>query len=46
LLVPLALGGAGRFRTPPPSRHTMTNVEIIRCFLAIGIGLVGLPRGT
>jgi len=24
----------------------MTNVEIIRCFLAIGIGLVGLPRGT
>jgi len=46
LLVPLARGGAERFRTPPPSRHTMPNVEIIRCCLDIGIGMVESPRGT
>ncbi len=46
LLVPLALAGAGRFRTPPPSRHAITNVEVIRCFLEVSIGLVESPRGT
>src|SRR5690606_14817228 len=37
LLLPLALAGAGSFVTLPPSRHTATNVDVIRCFLPIAI---------
>jgi RNA 3'-terminal phosphate cyclase (ATP) len=33
LLLPMALGGGGSFTTVPPSRHTATNIEIIRKFL-------------
>jgi RNA 3'-terminal phosphate cyclase (ATP) len=33
LLVPMALAGGGAFRTSPPSRHTLTNVDVIRMFL-------------
>jgi len=33
LLLPMALGGGGSFTTAPPSRHTTTNIEIIRKFL-------------
>jgi RNA 3'-terminal phosphate cyclase (ATP) len=33
LLIPLAMSGGGAFRTGPPSRHTLTNVDVIRCFL-------------
>ncbi|HYO63164.1 MAG TPA: RNA 3'-terminal phosphate cyclase [Pyrinomonadaceae bacterium] len=33
LLIPLALGAGGRYRTGPPSLHTTTNIEIIRMFL-------------
>lgn len=29
LLLPLALAGGGRFTTLPPSRHTLTNVQVI-----------------
>jgi RNA 3'-terminal phosphate cyclase (ATP) len=37
LLVPLAIGGGGSFTTFPPSRHTTTNIEIIRMFLDLEI---------
>lgn len=37
LLLPMALAGRGSFTTLPPSRHTMTNLEIIRKFLDIPI---------
>ncbi len=37
LLLPLALAGEGRFATLPPSRHTTTNITIIRQFLDIDI---------
>jgi len=37
LLLPLALAGAGRFVTLPPSRHTTTNITVIRRFLDIDI---------
>jgi len=40
LLVPMALAGAGRFRTGPLSRHTTTNLEVIRQFLEVEIDLV------
>ena len=33
LLIPMALAGGGKFRTLAPTRHTMTNVDIIKKFL-------------
>jgi RNA 3'-terminal phosphate cyclase (ATP) len=42
LLVPLALGGGGRFVSPPPSAHFATNVEVIRSFLDIHVTVVPL----
>ena len=33
LLLPMALGAGGRFRTLEPSGHTLTNIETIRRFL-------------
>ena len=33
LLLPLALGAGGRFRTLPPTEHSRTNADIIRRFL-------------
>jgi RNA 3'-terminal phosphate cyclase (ATP) len=35
LLVPLAIAGGGRFLTVPPSRHTLTNIGIIKCFMDV-----------
>jgi RNA 3'-terminal phosphate cyclase (ATP) len=37
LLLPLALAGAGRYRTLPLTQHTRTNIEVIQKFLSIGI---------
>ena len=37
LLVPLAMAGGGQYRTLPPSRHTRTNIDIIRHFLDVAI---------
>jgi RNA 3'-terminal phosphate cyclase (ATP) len=37
LLLPMAIGGGGSFTTVPPSRHTTTNIEIIRKFLDVEI---------
>lgn len=39
LLVPLAIAGRGTFRTVRPTRHTRTNVEIVRMFLDVKIDL-------
>ncbi len=39
LLAPLAIAGAGRFRTGPLSLHTTTNVEVIRRFVDVSIEL-------
>lgn len=46
LLVPFALAGGGRFRTGPLSRHTATNIEVIRDFLKVSIGAKEEPGGT
>ena len=46
LLVPLALAGTGRFRTGPLSRHTTTNIEVIRDFLNVNIGVEEEPGQT
>lgn len=37
LLVPMALAGGGSFRTVAPSRHTQTNLDVLRCFLDLEI---------
>ncbi len=37
LLIPLALAGGGSFTTLPLSRHTTTNIEVIRKFLDVQI---------
>ena len=33
LLLPLALAGGGSFTTLPPSKHTLTNIDVIRKFM-------------
>jgi len=37
LLLPMALAGSGAFRTTPLSRHSTTNIEVIRAFLPVAI---------
>jgi RNA 3'-terminal phosphate cyclase (ATP) len=37
LLVPMALAGGGKFRTLSPTKHTTTNIEIIKKFLDVEI---------
>lgn len=37
LLIPLAMAGDGTFITQPPSRHTMTNIEVVKQFLDLNI---------
>lgn len=39
LLLPLAVGAGGRFRTAPLSRHATTNVDVIRRFLDVPIAV-------
>lgn len=45
LLVPLALAG-GRFRTLSPTRHTRTNVEVIRRFLDVRIAMEKIDQAA
>jgi RNA 3'-terminal phosphate cyclase (ATP) len=37
LMIPMALAGRGRFRTLPLTRHSLTNIEVIRKFLNVAI---------
>ena len=37
LVVPMALAGAGVFRTVKPSRHLLTNIETVKRFLDVAI---------
>lgn len=39
LLVPFALAGGGSYRTVRPTRHTLTNIEIVELFLAVSIAV-------
>ncbi len=40
LLLPMALAGGGAFRTLAPSRHTTTNIEVLKEFLDIEVDMV------
>ena len=44
LVLLAALAGAGRFKTLTPTRHTTTNIEIIRCFLDVKIEVEQLGK--
>jgi len=44
LIIPMALAGGGEFMTLPPSRHTTTNIEIIKKFLDIEITVNKIDR--
>jgi RNA 3'-terminal phosphate cyclase (ATP) len=39
LLIPMALAGAGTFRTLKPTAHTLTNADVIRRFLDVSIAV-------
>lgn len=46
LLLPMAVGAGGRFLTTAPSKHTLTNIEVIRKFLHIDVKLENQNNGT
>ncbi len=46
LLVPMALAGAGTFRTGALSRHTTTNIDVIRQFVDLNIELIEEAKRT
>lgn len=39
LLIPMALAGGGKFRTLSPTKHTKTNVEVIKKFMDVEIDI-------
>ncbi len=45
LLIPMALAGGGRYRTLPPTRHTFTNMEVVKRFLDVEILAAEVERG-
>ena len=45
LLVPMAIAGGGGFLTLPPSRHTLTNIDIIRHFCDVRIDADEISTG-
>ena len=46
LLIPLAMAGAGRYRTCMPTRHTLTNIEVIQQFLDVNFHWSEKPGDT
>jgi RNA 3'-terminal phosphate cyclase (ATP) len=43
-MIPMALAGGGTFRTLPLTRHSLTNMEVIRKFLDVEIHAVQQDR--
>lgn len=46
LLLPMALGAGGKYLTHAPSKHTLTNIEVIKRFMQVGIELENCKNGT
>jgi len=46
LIIPMALAGGGKFRTLPPTQHTMTNIEVVRQFLDVDIPVIQLNKNV
>ncbi len=46
LLLPMAMAGGGSFRTVAPTRHTLTNIEVLKKFLEIEVRVEKEGRGV
>ncbi|MFO7899644.1 MAG: RNA 3'-terminal phosphate cyclase [Planctomycetota bacterium] len=46
LVVPLALAGGGSYRTVPLTEHARTNIEVVRAFLPVDVGVADAGDGT
>jgi RNA 3'-terminal phosphate cyclase (ATP) len=46
LLIPLALAGAGQFRTSTPTQHTLTNIDIVQRFLPVRFEVCDVRPGV
>jgi len=46
LIIPLALSGGGRYCTMPLSSHALTNIEVVKQFLPVGIMVSHLDGGV
>ncbi len=46
LLLPMAFGAGGCFRSLPPTKHTETNIEVIKRFLNVEIEVENHNNGT
>jgi RNA 3'-terminal phosphate cyclase (ATP) len=46
LLLPMAISGGGSFTTTPLSSHSMTNIDVIRAFLRVGIAVEPIRNGV
>jgi RNA 3'-terminal phosphate cyclase (ATP) len=46
LLIPLALAGAGRFRTVAPTPHTLTNIDMVQRFLPVRFTVDAVAGGN
>jgi RNA 3'-terminal phosphate cyclase (ATP) len=44
LLLPMAMAGAGRFKTVKPTKHTSTNIAVIERFLSVAFSIEALER--
>jgi RNA 3'-terminal phosphate cyclase (ATP) len=46
LLLPMALGGGGSFRTLAPSSHTRTHADLLRAFLGVEVSIERVSDGS
>ena len=46
LMLPMALGAGGSYRTPPLSRHAQTNIETLATFLDTPVEVEAIGEGT
>jgi RNA 3'-terminal phosphate cyclase (ATP) len=46
LLIPMALAGGGSLRTVAPTRHTTTNIEVLKQFLSLEVRVEKEDRGA
>ena len=44
LMIPMALAGGGKFRALPPTRHSLTNIEILKKFLDVEVTVTKQDR--
>ena len=44
LMIPMALAGGGKFRTLPPTRHSLTNIEVLKKFLDVEVTVTKIDR--